>query len=136
MEAVGTNGDPIEQLRRFAADSALDRKLAPIRAAEATTYLAVILTAATPARVAAVVATTLIAATLIVLRGFAPTAGPIAAVLAVAKIAAVGAVAFGEDPVARFGATWGLIASLVVLAFAALSALATKLLARHDARES
>lgn len=136
MEAVGTPGDSIEQLRRFADDSTLDRRTAPIRAAEATTYLAVIITAATPARVAAVTATLLIAALTTKVRGLPSTATPIQMVLAAAKLAAVIAVAFGTDAVARAGATWGLVSSLVVLAFAALSKVAVTLLARHDARES
>lgn len=136
MEASGTQGDPIEQLRRFADDSTLDRKLAPIRAAEAATYLAVIISAAGPARVSAVVTAALIAATTITYRGVRPAAGPIPLVLATAKLAAVGAIGFGTDWAARAGATWGLMASLVVLAFAALSKIAATLLARHDARSA
>lgn len=136
MEAAGLKGDPIDQLRRFADESSLDRRLAPLRAAEAATYLAVIVTAATPMRFAAVVATVLTAVAATLIRGLPTAVTPIQIILTAAKVATVIAVLYGTDAVARAGATWGLVSSLVVLAFAALSKVAVILIARHDARES
>jgi hypothetical protein len=128
VEAQGTHEDPERTLRRFVAESAIDRRLAPVRVAEATTYLAVLITATGPARICAVASSIFAAVMTTRARGTLRTNELVPTVLVVAKTATVISVAIGPDWAARLGATWGLVSSLVVLAFAALSVVIQRLL--------